>query len=675
MTIANSSRPLPPEDSPAATGTSKAADIERRMLEQREMYQQILDAISDMVLVKGEKSRIVWANRAFRDYYGMSNEQLRDIIDAAFNEPDYTQQYIKDDLEVFTTGQTLNIPEEPVTRHDGTVRIFHTVKSPILGLDSKVQMTVGVSRDITDQKRVQQELARYQHHLETLVEERTAELRELTENFRILLSSLAEGVVSAGSDGDVRFLNPAAERLTGWTDAEAKGRHLSEVLTVLDEQTQEPLPLHPDKLSARAGKASLTAVVCSRTDLRRLVALRVSGLRSEQGVPQGLVIVLRDVTVERELEDQRLRHQKIESVGLLAGGIAHDFNNILTGILGNISIARIQIPPGTQSATALDSAERACVRAQALTRQLLTFAKGGAPLKKLLRIEDTVREAAILALRGSSVKLSLRVSPDIHAVEADEGQIVQVVNNLALNSKQAMPQGGEITIVIDNAAVSDKDGLPLTPGAYVCVAVRDTGVGIPPEQLPKVFDPYFTTKELGSGLGLASAHSIIHRHGGHISAVSNPGHGACFTFWLPAVPESQHLASEGLAETAPLGAKSLLILDDEKMVRDVLCQMLEMLGHRAIAASTSQEAFEAFDSARGSGAPFDAIFVDLTMPGDLSGESVIQVLRERDREAKVIVMSGYSNNPVMANYRELGLQGALSKPFTLDVVKEILAQC
>jgi PAS domain S-box-containing protein len=333
---------------------------ENQFLDQREVYRQILDAIDDMVLVKGERSRIIWANKAFRDYYGMSNEQLRQIIDAPFNEAENTKQYIIDDRHVYTTGQILNVTAEKVTRHDGVVQLFNTVKSPLRDSEGRTRLTVGVSRNITQEKIVEEELARHREHLEHLVGERTQELRALSERLQVIIQSLIEGIIAVDAKGCVTLMNPAAETFTGWTYAAAIGRPLHEVLRLEDEKARQPLPdtaVLPPSDGVTRPNHRLFAWLHPREGTERIVSVNASRMVSEAGAVGGSVVIIRDISVERKIEDQNLRNQKLESLGLLAGGIAHDFNNLLMAVLGNISLARHELPPGSSLAAALENAE------------------------------------------------------------------------------------------------------------------------------------------------------------------------------------------------------------------------------------------------------------------------------------------------------------------------------
>ena len=648
------------------------SEREHWFVDQKEVYLQILDALADMVLVKGPNSRIAWANTAFRNYYGMSNEQLRDILDAPFSEVDNTAQYVRDDLQVFTTGQVLNIPEEPVTRHDGLEQIFHTVKSPIRDAEGRVRLTVGVSRNITEQKRIKEDLARHREQLELLVDERTAELADLSKRLQIILASVGEGIVAVDTEGRVQMLNRAAETIIAFPADEALGRRVADLLDIEEEvQVGEPVPGDLHERLLRPGQ-TMVGKLRAPDGVERLVSITSASLTAPKGPRQGAVLVFRDISLEREVEAQRLRRQKLETVGLLAGGIAHDFNNILTGILGGISVARLQVKDGQDPLAVLDEAEHACKSAQRLTTQLLTFAKGGAPLKRVMPIEGPVRKSAELALRGSACTLAMQVSADVWQVDADEGQLEQVINNLVLNAQQAMPDGGRVTIVVENETVREPGQIPLPQGRYVAVSVHDEGNGIAPELLSRIFDPYFTTKETGNGLGLASVHSIIRRHGGHVTVASTPGAGSHFAIYLPAATLEAVPAQAGQATASGPTTRRILILDDDPRVRSVLGAMLNGLRQNVTVTGTSAEAFVVFQTAQGDGVPFDTAIIDLTMPGDLGGAAVVARLRGLDPAVKIVVMSGYSVEPTMSQYRELGLAGTLQKPFTMDDLRALL---
>jgi CheY-like chemotaxis protein len=360
-------------------------------------------------------------------------------------------------------------------------------------------------------------------------------------------------------------------------------------------------------------------------------------------------------------------------VGLLAGGIAHDFNNILTAILGNISLARLEAVRTDKSAefssTRLAEAEKACERAQALASQLLAFAKGGLAIKKVTSVAELIMESANLALSGSKARSKLVIPKDLWLVEVDEGQISQVFNNLLINADQAMPEGGTITVQGENVMVGDE--LPLPKGRYVKIIVADQGIGIPRNYLGKIFDPYFTTKQKGSGLGLASVHSIIRNNAGYITVESQVGVGTSFYMYLPAAEGK--IASDQESPAAPiLGQGRILIMDDEEIVRNVLGMMLKELGYELHEAINGEEAIKKYSIAQQGDQAYTAVIFDLTVPGEMGGMEALKQILASDPLVKAIVSSGYSDDPIMANYQEYGFKGVITKPYKITQLSKVL---
>jgi CheY-like chemotaxis protein len=350
---------------------------------------------------------------------------------------------------------------------------------------------------------------------------------------------------------------------------------------------------------------------------------------------------------------------------VLAGGIAHDFNNILAAILGSISLSKLDLKRAGRTYKLLEEAETACSRAKELTQQLLTFSRGGAPIRKAASITELIMASSAFALRGSKVSCDLRISDGLWPADVDVGQISQVIHNLILNADQAMPAGGVIHVAGDNTDVVHSDGLPLQPGRYLKISVKDRGTGIPEEHLSKIFDPYFTTKRKGSGLGLAMVYSILKRHGGHITVESKLGVGTTFHVFLPA---SEKEAPEIMEEKrGPVAGKGkVLVMDDEEMVRALAQEMLVHIGYDAEVARDGSEAITLYKRAREAGEPFDAVILDLTVPGGMGGKEAMERLKEIDPEIKAIVSSGYSTDPVMSNYRDYGLRGVVAKPYDIE---------
>ena len=406
------------------------------------------------------------------------------------------------------------------------------------------------------------------------------------------------------------------------------------------------------------------------------------GIISENGTFLGGIGIFEDISERilaeealRKTEQHQLKMDKLESVGLLAGGIAHDFNNILTAIIGNVSLMKMNIrnknlDDKEKLINLLTEIERASNQSKDLTHQLLIFAKGGNPILKTVFIGKLLRESANFALTGSNVLCDYNIPNDLWPVEIDEGQMNQVVHNIVVNAAHAMHEGGILRIVARNIAVDGKEILPLEKGKYVNISFEDGGYGISEENIDKIFDPYFTTKQMGSGLGLTTTHSIIKKHKGTILVDSQVGVGTTFNIYLPA---SQKVIEEKPTKTRVTltGKGKVLVMDDEQMLRSVVSEMLQVLGYEAVCVKDGFEAIEVYIESMRT-APFDAVIMDLTVPGRMGGKETIKRLLDIDPNVKAIVSSGYSNNPVMANHKEYGFKDVIAKPYSIEKLGEVL---
>lgn len=496
-------------------------------------------------------------------------------------------------------------------------------------------------------------------------------LRESEENLKITINSIGDAVISTNTDGYITRMNLVAESLTGWKRDDAIGKPLIEVFNIINELTRELAENPVEKVMKTGtivGLANHTVLV-AKDGTEYHIADSGAPIWDAKGNILGVVLVFRDVTEQLRTEQELVKMMKLESVGTLAGGIAHDFNNILTGLFGNIELAKVYLSPDHKSHKYLESAWRSLESATNLTNQLLTFSKGGEPIKETLSIGEVITETAHFSIRGSTAKLKTDIAPELWLVEADKGQLSQVISNLVINAEQSMPMGGTILVAANNVETVD--------GRYIQLVVQDTGVGIPPQYLDKIFDPYFTTKNKGSGLGLATTHSIIMRHDGRITVDSHKDMGTTFTIFLPAVenPEGEAVVKsrEGEHEN-PISSASILVMDDEEAVREVLGAMLTKLGYEVAYSIDGREAITQYQASYEKGTPFNVVITDLTIPGGIGGQAAAQEILKINPGAKIIATSGYATNPIMANYRKHGFKGIIVKPYRIADLKEVVQQ-
>ncbi|HVS52691.1 MAG TPA: PAS domain S-box protein [Opitutaceae bacterium] len=508
-------------------------------------------------------------------------------------------------------------------------------------------------------------LERTQLALIDLTEARSTESALALERERLgaTLQAMGEAAIMVDFGDVVQCMNAAAGELTGWPPAAAMGQALALVCGLRHEK--ETWVAAPTAAARERGELLALppdTMLQPRTGAARHVAGRCAPLRDAGGRTSGAVLVLRDVTDRVRMQAELVRAAKLESIGVLAGGIAHDFNNLLSIVMGNLTLALMDERTAASGGRWLREAERGTLRARELTQQLLAFAKGGEPLRSAVLLPDIVREAAEFALHGTPVRCEFETAPDLRPADVDRGQIGQVVQNLIMNAAQAMPGGGVIRVRLHNQTLAAGEAGALPAGNYLRLEIADTGKGIAPEHLAHVFEPFFTTKERGSGLGLATVHSVIQKHRGHIVVESRLDAGTTFRMWLPAaraVPapvvttENPFTGLHGRA----------LFMDDEESIRTMTQALLERLGLETLVTSDGGEAVRQYALARMEGKPFDVVIMDLTVPGAMGGAAAMQEILKIDPKARGIVSSGYSSDPVMANYRTHGFRGVVPKPY------------
>ena len=495
------------------------------------------------------------------------------------------------------------------------------------------------------------------------------------ERLAVTLSSIGDGVITTDTDGRILLLNKIAETLTGFTHNEAVGKPIDEVCRKFDDQTRKPMQIPIAKALDEGGYVDLSGntILIAKDGQERVITDSGAPIRDMNNRTIGVVLVLRDVSDRENVEREILKAQKLESLGVLAGGIAHDFNNLLGGVLGNIEMARMALNPGDQIYDKLANAELAIVQASSLTRQLLTFSKGGSPLKDVISLDALIRDSINFTLHGSNVKCKLVISDDLWPVEADGNQLSQVIQNLVINADQAMPDGGLLTVNCHNEII-EKGSVPsLGAGNFVLITIKDQGVGIPQEQLSKIFDPYFTTKKMGTGLGLTTSYSIIRKHGGYLGVESKVGVGTTFKVYLPAA--TKPLVATHEVEKNPIhGSGTILVMDDEKIIREMAKEILTNLGYTVEIAADGMETIERYKKAKEAGRRFDCVIMDLTIPGGMGGGETIKHLLAFDPEIKAIVSSGYSNDPIMAEYQKHGFKGFIDKPYKISQLSQLVHQ-
>ncbi len=534
------------------------------------------------------------------------------------------------------------------TRDGRTLRVYYQWRVPVIDGRPFVERTQIALIDLTSVKTAEGALA--------------AEREQLS----VTLRAMSEAVLTIDQAGTVQFMNDAASVLTGWPVGAAIGRPLREVCLLGSEKPTQRLaaPVVAALSADRAVDLPPYSVVHPREGPAKSVEGRCAPMHDLAGRAVGVVLVLRDVTLRSRLESELLRASKMESIGVLAGGIAHDFNNLLSVVIGNLSLALMDDQANPAAAKWLREAERSALRAKDLTQQLLTFAKGGEPVRTAVALPDVVREAAQFALHGAAVRCEFDLAPDLRPAEVDKGQIGQVVQNLVINAVQAMPAGGKIQLSLHNETIDRGAVATLPPGNYLRLEVTDSGKGIAPEHLARIFEPFFTTKESGSGLGLATVYSVVQKHQGHVTVESTVGVGTTFRVWLPAARVDPVAASKTAVPFEPMRGR-VLFMDDEEPIRHMTKALLERLGFEVMLTKDGAEAVREYAEARIAGQPYDVVVFDLTVPGGMGGADAMREILKIDPAAKGIVSSGYSSDPVMANHRAHGFRGSVPKPYRI----------
>jgi PAS domain S-box-containing protein len=603
----------------------------------------ILNTVPDIIAEVDTAKVYTWMNMAGHAFFGG---------DAIGREASYYfegEQSTYADVEPLFSGSTnVFYVESWQRRHDGEKRLLAWWCHALQDANGNVRGALSTARDITEFRKAEAAIA--------------AEKERLL----VTLRSIGDGVISTDTKGVITLMNKVAEELTGWAMAESVGRPLGEVFHIVNEETRRPCENPVDKVLATGGVVGLanhTALI-AKDGHERTIADSGAPIRDAQSRIIGTVLVFRDITEKQKTEEALRNAEKLESLGALAAGIAHDFNNLLGGIFGYVDMAA-SVSTEKKVSDYLARAMGAMDRARDLTRQLLTFAKGGAPVRKTGPLFPFVKDTAQFALSGSSVSCACSEAQGLWPCSFDKNQIGQVVDNIVINAQQSMPGGGQIVISAENTVIEPSHHAELRPGRYVKLSIKDGGIGIPAAILPRIFDPFFTTKQKGSGLGLATAYSIVNRHGGAIRVESEAGKGAVFHIYLPAAVEDADAAAPAPATPRHKGHGTVIVMDDEAVLRGAIADMLESLGYKAACFEEGSEVVRYFSDAAGKGRPFAAIILDLTIPGGMGGKETAEALRKIDPTVPLFVASGYAEDPVLADPAKYGFTASLVKPFVM----------
>ena len=633
---------------------SKAAENKIRQSERR--FHALFDHAPLGIVIVGPDRAILDCNVAFQKMLGYSLEELKALTvpDVSYAEDDLaTRVHYKDMLEGKIKSFTM---EKRHIRKDGSILWTNLTGSMVRDGKSAPQFVFGIVEDISGRKKMEEDLRRSRDFIERILDTVDEAFIVIDRNYRILMANSAYG------------------KQVGSPVHQLIGRHCYEI----SHQSAVPCYEAGEECSVRHCFETGIPGSCfhkhaSRDGSVLYVETKAFPLKDSTGAVTSVIETVSNITDKHLLEEEQLKTQKLEAIGILAGGIAHDFNNLLQGVFGYISMAKLMHDEKQKSLDMLDQAEKALHMSVNLTSQLLTFSKGGKPLKTQIALRPVIENSAKFALSGSRVDCRLDFDRELWTVEADEGQIAQVIQNLVLNADQAMPVGGIITIKARNVN-SPGNGLPpaLKKGDYVELSIRDSGIGIPEQYLPKIFDPYFTTKDKGSGLGLATCYSIIKNHGGFIDVQSKSGEGTTFLVYLPALEAVEAAAATVSEDVKAVRKGRILLMDDEEIVRHVAGFMIDSLGHEVEVAEDGTEAIAKYMESMKGGRKFDIVIMDLTVRGQMGGEEAIKELLRIDPDIKAVVSSGYTDSAAVSDYKSLGFRACLSKPYDIDSLNKTI---
>jgi len=499
-----------------------------------------------------------------------------------------------------------------------------------------------------------------------------AEKEKLITTFK----SIADGVITTDSQGKIQIMSSAAERITGWTQADAQGQYFCQVFKISGKRKcDEKGSLLQNVPNSSSADVFDNVFLTNKEGKEIPVAYTTSQVNNDEDKTTSVVFIFRDMTRHIKLLETIKRTQKLDALSLLTSGIAHDFNNILGGLYGNIELAKKNCSTDCSAMEYIDKAISSFYRAGALTQQLLTFSKEGTPVLKRDSISETVKTCTSFALSGSNVSSEFQVEKKLWHCDFDENLLSQVFDNIVVNAKQSMPQGGTIFVKIKNIELVHGQVADLEPGRYVCIEFNDSGSGIDDEVLKHIFDPFFTTKEKGTGLGLSISHSIVRKHSGAIEVESDSNKGTSFKIFLPAKKPLNRKVLKNKITSEHQGSGTILLIDDDKTILDVAGGMLGSMGYQTIKAVDGESAVRFLSDMKKKGQKCEAVISDLTIPGGMGGKESVKQIHEVFPDIPVIVSSGYSDDPVMQTPSEYGFVSSIKKPYMMNSLSKALETC
>jgi len=617
----------------STTSITKLNNANQQLAISEDKYRSLVETIDEGIGNVDENEKFIFVNQTAADIFGYSKDEMLGKNLKELTSPEMFNK-ILDKTASRRKGNSSSY-ELQILRKNGEQKIIRIMTTPIFTKNGIHKGSFGVFHDITEHKYYEQQLI-----------ENTLALKKSENTYRLFTENTLDTIWSTDQHYNMTFVNKAIFQFLGYTPEEVLAMHLKQYTTAESF----------DKISRATEK------LLSKFELGKMGQELIE-----------IQQIKKDNSVIDKIETELLKMDKLKSIGTLAGGIAHDFNNVLTGIYGNVSLALMKLSENHPSYRFLTNAEKSINRASKLTSQLLTFSKGGSPIKKNINLTRIIKETALFDLSGSNLKPVFNFAQNVFTVKVDEGQMQQVFSNLTINAKQASPNSGHLYFSVNNCLVDDNEILDLKPGQYLKITVQDEGVGIAQKYIDKIFDPYFTTKQTGSGLGLATTYSIIKKHKGYLGIDSELGKGTKFTIYLPA-SKVKEIMKEEKAEIIVNKTHTLkvLIMDDEEVICEMLTEMIEMLGYEVDFVLDGEHAIDKYQDAIKNDEPFNIVIMDLTIPGGMGGKEAVKKILEINENAKVIVSSGYTSNSALAEYKSFGFIDIIGKPYTMPKLKETL---